>query len=160
MHDSPVWISQQCTHTSRRAVTQWNCLTIYSSQKSCLYWIKCRIKADIAYSMLKWKRRQSTADPPMVKSKITYLWCSQASMSSRFWQWWSWTAGSWIVVSCLRHTCTCMLQRMWGQTSCDPFDVTIVTWRHPYHVTWFEPPIPNPTYAHAHGRQWWTHGRQ
>ena len=40
---------------------------------SCLYWLKCWTKADIAYGMSKWQRRQSTAVPPTVKSKITDL---------------------------------------------------------------------------------------
>ena len=35
--------------------------------------MKCRIQADIAYAMLRRQRRQSTADHPTAKSKITDL---------------------------------------------------------------------------------------
>ena len=100
----------------------------------------------------KQQRRQSTADPNGEKQNHRPFlaehggnkrWRSRASMSSGSCLWWSWTSGSWIVVFYLRPTCmyVSMVRRMWRRTSGDPCDVTIVTWRQPYHVT-SEPPFP------------------
>ena len=50
-------------------------------------------------------------------------------MSCGFWSWWIWISGLWIVIS--------SSWQMWRQTSWDPLDATLITWRglnHPFQI--------------------------